>query len=356
MSNAPRQFLILSLPRSRSAWLSRFLTYGGWHCGHDEAVRWRSMEDARAWFSMDRTGSAETSIAPFWRLFPPHVRLVTVRRPVMEVVESCIRAGAPERARGRLETALRRHDRKLDQIERRVPGLLRVEYADLASETVCARLFKHCLGLPHDSRRWSRLDRENIQIDFPWMIRYMEAHREHVEKLSATARHVMLRDMALKDVGGSDNLTVQEETFETAYRDGVAMFERHCVLVGEHPRQFEMKNLDLMRSLEQLGRLQVVTARSNGRMFGYLVTVFGPSLEQVDRISATNTLFYAAEEMPGAGLRMQRLALALLKAKGVSEVILHAGIRGSGPRMGSLFRRLGATELGSVYRLDLEAA
>ncbi len=34
-----RPFVVFGLPRSRTAWLSRFLTYGDWVCGH--AVRER---------------------------------------------------------------------------------------------------------------------------------------------------------------------------------------------------------------------------------------------------------------------------------------------------------------------------
>ena len=352
-------FMVYALPRSRTTWLSRFLTYGGWVCGHDEAVRMRSLEDVAAWFSVDRTGSVETSIAPFWRLIhkmAPGLRVATIRRPLDEVVQSCIGAGAPEAARDALTKVLHRHDRKLDQVERRVPGVLRVEYNDLATGDGCARLFEHCLGLPFDTPWWERLDDENIQIDFPWLSRYVGAHRPQIDKLMAVARHTMLRDLALTPASDPAAVVIAEEGFEAFYRDCPDMFERHCVLVGEHPRQFQMKNAALARRLEEMRRLQVILARSNGKVFGYLLTVIGPSLEEDGRLCATHTMFYAAEEFPGLGLKMQRKALALLKARGVDEVFYHAGARGSGPRMGALYRRLGAGELGSIYRIDLKAA
>lgn len=356
---SPSGFLIFALPRSRTTWLSRFLTYGGWVCGHDEAVRMRGLDDVQSWFSVDRTGSVETAIAPFWRLVQrvtPGLRMATIRRPVSEVVESCIRAGVPEQVRGTLATVLRRHDRKLDQIEKRIPGVLRVEYDDLGSQSACAGLFEHCLGLSFDARWWGRLDGENIQIDLPWLTRYVSAHGPQIEKLRAVARHTMLRDLTSSPTRDLESVTVAEESFETFYRDCREMFERHCALVGEHPQQYQVKNAALARKLEELGRLQIILARSNGRVFGYLFTVMGPSLEKEGRVSATNTMFYAAEEFPGLGLRMQRKALALLKEKGVGEVFYHGGVRGSGPRMDVLYRRLGATEFGAVYRLNLEAA
>ena len=47
-----------------------------------------------------------------------------------------------------LATAMHRLDRKLEQIERRVPGVLSVSYADLATEAGCRAVWQHCLPLP----------------------------------------------------------------------------------------------------------------------------------------------------------------------------------------------------------------
>jgi P2-related tail formation protein len=55
-------------------------------------------------------------------------------------------------------------DRKLDQIEARLP-CLSVSYADLAKEDTCKAVFQHCLPYQHDQDHWKRLDRTNIQID-----------------------------------------------------------------------------------------------------------------------------------------------------------------------------------------------
>ena len=45
-------FVVFALPRSRSAWLARFLTWGDWMCGHDELRHCRSLDDVRAWLAM----------------------------------------------------------------------------------------------------------------------------------------------------------------------------------------------------------------------------------------------------------------------------------------------------------------
>ncbi len=87
-------FVIFALPRSRTAWLSRFLSYGEWFCGHEELRHVRSLDDVRAWFSQGQIGTAETAGAPWWRLlerFAPYSPVVIVRRPVDEVVDSLAR-------------------------------------------------------------------------------------------------------------------------------------------------------------------------------------------------------------------------------------------------------------------------
>ena len=79
-----------------------------------------------------------------------------------------------------------------------------------------------------------------------------------------------------------------------------------------------------MAVLEGFGALQITTARSNGRMFGYLLTVIGPALEFPDITSATNTFFYASREFPGLGMKLQRASIEALRARGVTEVLMRA--------------------------------
>ena len=51
----------------------------------------------------------------------------------------------------------------------------------------------------------------------------------------------------------------------------------HCALVG---RKAELDfNVPLFEAFDELGVLQTMTARSNGRCFGYLVSILSPSLD-----------------------------------------------------------------------------
>ncbi len=350
-------FVIYGLPRSRTFWLSRFLSYGGWHCGHDEIRHARSMEDVEVWFRQPLTGTSETAAAPWWRLLgrvAPSLRTVVVRRPVVEVVDSLMELNVGFN-RPSLEQGMRRLNCKLDQIEARVPGVLSVRFRDLVDESVCGEVLEYCLELPRDPKWWDMLAPMNLQTDMLATLRYCEAFRGQMAKLSKIARHREIA--AMRRVSEChDGITIQQEPFDTFFRDGRGLFSEHLTQVGEAPDAYWEKNLDLMRAIEGLGFMQIVTARSNGRMFGYLMAVLSPSLEKNDTLSATHLTFFAAPGFPGLGLKLQRASVEGLRNKGVDELFLREGVRGSGPRLGALYRRMGAEEFGNLYRLNLKRA
>ena len=91
-------------------------------------------------------------------------------------------------------------------------------------------------------------------------------------------------------------------------------------------------------------------------MVGYLMTVLAPSMAKPGQRIAVKTTFFADEYAPGVGLKLQRFALAKLKERGVDEVFFRAGPRGSGPKMGALYKRLGAQPDGDMYRLTFNGA
>lgn len=310
----------------------------------------RGLDDVKAWLGQPNTGTVETAAAPWWRLVRD-VRTVVIRRPVADVVSSLLRLGVPF-DRVQLVAAMGRFDRKLDQIERRVPGVLAVRYSDLTDEATCARIFEFCLPYQHDAAWWRALSPLNLQVNFPALMRYQRAYEKSLIKLGAIAKQAILADMARNPVA-MPGVTFQQEPFETFYQDGKALFAEHLCQVGEVPEAHMGKNLPLMRELERLGCLQITTARSNGRMFGYLMAVLSPSLESADIVTAAHTTFYASKDVPGLGLKLQRASVAALREKNVNEVILRAGTRGAGPRMATLYRRMGAVDSGQVYALAL---
>jgi len=328
-------------------------------CGHDELRHMRSLDDVHAWFSQPHIGTAETAAAPWWRLldcFAPNTRVLVVRRPRDEVAESLMNIHGTQFDRGMLDAILLKLDRSLDQIEARLPNVLSVSFDSLNDESTCARVFEHCLQQPHDYAHWSQLAHDNVQINMLAMMRHCGAYAPAMEKLASIAKHETIAAMAPELNEAPEGITFQTESFDKWVQDADSLFDEHLVAVGETPGNWQNKNLPLMRALDGIGAMQIMTARCNGRMFGYLMTLISPSLVSPDLLSATHTTFFASPEFPGLGLKLQREAVKELKSKGVDEVFFEAGKRGSGPRISMLYKRLGAQDHGQVYRLQLKEA
>jgi GNAT superfamily N-acetyltransferase len=348
-------FVILALPRSRTTWLSRFLTYGDWTCNHEEIRHFRGLDDIKSWFSQDMIGSAETAGAPWWRLllkYRPDCKVAVIRRDPVEVADSLMAIGGFNRQA--LITQMKKLDAKLDQIEHRIPNVLSVGYHNM-NEANCARIFEHCLPYAHDHGWWEIVDKINIQCSMPALLRYYRAYQPQLQKLESQAKHTILAQFAAKPVVLSGGLSIQQESLASFYQDGQKLFADHLVHVGEAPEAVFNKNYELGQRLENNGALQIMVARCNGRMFGYLMTILSPSpeIQGLENTVACHTTFYASPEFPGLGLKLQRAALQVLRERGIKEVFWRAGVRGSGPRMGPLYRRLGAVEDGTMYRLEV---
>lgn len=347
-----KPFVVLALPRSRTAWVANYLSYGGWDCGHEELRHVRGFDDIESWFAQPMTGTVETAGAPWWRLLGD-VNVAVIRRPVADVVRSFANASgfAPET----LWPIMQKLDRKLDQVTARLPNVVSVTFDELATEEGCARLFEHCLPFDHDPEHFARWASVNVQIDLSALVRYANAYRPQMTKMVAMAWQKSLVALQSRTPVNPEGITFAEESFDSWLEGAQPLFRNHLVLVGESPDNWKNKNIPLMRKMYDANAMQIVTARSNGRMFGYLATIIGPSLVSEGMITASSATFYADPSFPGLGMKLQRASLAKLKAKGVKEVFYEAGHRGSGPRLGAMYRRLGAVEHGQAYRLPLEA-
>lgn len=358
--------MIYALPRSRTKWLSAFLSYGDWEGWHEPGQRFRTTEDVRSWMAQDCTVTADTSAAPWWRLIRetrPDAKVLVVRRPVAEVVDSLMALdmrGVVTFDRKTLTRAIKRMDRKLDQIERRVPNVLSVRFDDLREEATCARVFEHCLPYAHDPDWWQRMTVANLQCDLPSLMRYQDKHKPQIARLTAACREeslCMIRRGRLKSrVGLRRDITIQPETFDVFWRDGQVLFAAHAAEVGPREGAILNPNIPMALSLERAGLVQILTARHGLKMVGYLVMLISPSLEDAALVSGIQNTFYVSPEFRGIGPRMESTALQMLAGRGIKEAVFKAGIRGDGPRLGAMFERLGAREAGRLYTMTLKAA
>lgn len=150
-------FVIFSLPRSRSAWLSAYLSRPGAIVGHDIGIGCASPEEFLARLS-HRRGTCETGAAFAWRLMPGNIHKIVVNRPVEEVCASLARFGI---------------DGIADEIERRaahlaeisaIPGTLTIDWRELSHLPAIVELHQHC-GVPFDHAWFAMMAELNIQVD-----------------------------------------------------------------------------------------------------------------------------------------------------------------------------------------------
>ncbi len=255
--------------------------------------------------------------------------------------------------RSALEAVLAHYDRKLDQIASRVP-CLSINYHDLDDAETCREVFEYCLPYEFDESHWKRWAGENVQCDMRGMMRYAQAYAPALDKLAAITKQQTITAMRLRPPVVAEGMTLQTEGFDSWVADSRRLFDEHLIAVGEAPGEWEAKNLPLMQQLYDCGFMQIMTARCNGRMFGYLMTVISPSLTSENVTAGSHTTFYASPDAPGLGLKLQRAALKALKDRGVDHVVMQAGTRGDGPRLATMFKRLGAQDDGQMFRLQLE--
>lgn len=154
----------------------------------------------------------------------------------------------------------------------------------------------------------------------------------------------------------NDGVSIVEERFDGFWTDAQALIREHAAEIGPREGVTLDVNHGIFRKLDQAGALQIVSARSNGRLFGYLVSIISPSLENADLKVGTQTAFYVSKDLRGLGPRMMRASVERLRAKGCNEVIFRAGVRANGPKASALYRRLGAKPFGELFSLLLEAA
>lgn len=183
-------FIILSLPRSRSAWLAHFLRYSGRAVHHDLATECSSVGDFKAKLRL-LDGTVETGAVLGWRLIReelPEAKLVVVRRDFREVGLSLAKFGLQPPWHELIQRAM-----MLDAVSE-VPGVLTIEYSALDDPLVCKALFEFCLDLPFDWAWWQQFHTTNIQVNMPRRLAHLAANYANLEafKLEVSTKSQLL--------------------------------------------------------------------------------------------------------------------------------------------------------------------
>ena len=154
-------FLVLTLPRSRSFWLSKFLD-----CPHEPSRHFRSGEALCAYFN-DGACGVDTALGSIWHGYDPLVRrdlrVVVVHRPVADVLASLDRLGIRH---PNLEAGLHRQANRMTEIRG-----AHFTYSQIATYEGAARLFHACRGEACDVDRWNEMKDDRREADLRAILR-----------------------------------------------------------------------------------------------------------------------------------------------------------------------------------------
>lgn len=347
-------FIIFGLPRSRTTWLSHWLSYGG-QVGHDLGIDCNSVQDfldcfwQRGMIGTVETGAMEAGALLRYAL--PAARFVAVRRPLDEVEASLARFGVVG-----MRPELERRERCLTDLVDNL-GAVQVHYTNLVQEGCCAALFEYCLGVPFDAAWWGKYRNSNIQVDLATEMARSAARSASIEAVKAETR-------ALTDAISSNNppqfARVGLERWDTFWPEAKRLGEDHYEEVGSAKRPGPAYGLDadLMAQMDATGLLRIMTARVNERLAGYCLWSITRDAERGGVPIADQGPWYVAPFANRAlklGMRMVNASIEMFRSMGILDLELHHNIEGRGARAGAWFQRLGAVEYQRRYSLHLEA-
>lgn len=190
-------FIIYALPRSRTAWCSKFLTYKDHICSHEIAQTMRTPNDYKTYFSQPNYGSAETGASQGWWLIEhscPGIKTVVIHRPVDEVVQSMMEVdvrGTASYDRNLLQKHMSYGKRLLDQISKR-HDVLSISFHDLKKMETCESLFEHCLPYKFDIKWWANLKNKNIQINVKDMLLDYFDHKKEIKEFKMLCKKELI--------------------------------------------------------------------------------------------------------------------------------------------------------------------
>lgn len=176
----PRPFLVVGFPRSRTAWLAAFLSYGGRTCRHEPSVSWGSIEQAYKFF--DEGGCASDGMLGLhWYALAKNVegmRFLVVQRLRQEVERSIVAQGQQPNP-----AILQDMNWAITALAFRPEIALSVRYEDIDDEEIAMKIFEWCLDEPLDFDWFEAMKKQNIQADFNRRVAQIQANKAGVRAL-----------------------------------------------------------------------------------------------------------------------------------------------------------------------------
>ena len=176
-------FVILGTPRSRTAWLAKFLAFEGRRVLHEPSTDFRSVNDLYALLE-DRllAGISDSMLTLRWRDVvnaAPEARIVVVFRPHDEIMMSLTHlfiCNSGQQSAEPLDHRIREYQRRVDRLLHQIATaidemsasvpVLTVPFSALDAEATADLVFRYCIREPLPPEWWHAWRGENVQADF----------------------------------------------------------------------------------------------------------------------------------------------------------------------------------------------
>lgn len=152
-------YFIFGLPRSRTTWLTAFLSSVIVPCYHEKSIEFSSLEKLKDFMVANHCGMCDTALAVHWRwlrVHVPYAKILVVQRPYQECLNALSNIGMP--GESKLMQGVRDSIEDI-KIETDIPV---VSYDTLNQERVVRNICNY-LEVPFSASRFTEFSEMMIQ-------------------------------------------------------------------------------------------------------------------------------------------------------------------------------------------------
>lgn len=343
----PRPYLILALPRSRTFWLANFLSAEApAPCGHDVLVNCRTTDDFINSMFISMRGSVETAgIAGIrlWRARVPNLRIVLIRRPILDVIASMEKFTVDFD-----HDDLWKKNALLDELALQ-PDVETIDYSDLDNTDCLNWLWETCNEVPVPAGLATVFKGQNIQIDMEARMHLLQSEQPRISALQA--------DLAerLSELNEHTKLIVREESFYTCWQECDMLGQLHWNETHADWEAARPYNVDwnMLEAQFRTGTLHIATARIAGELVGYMFWHCSPDPESKPLWLAQMGPWFATAGSARAAYKLYTYSINMLRSYGMHNAILHHRTLGRGANLDKFFLRNGAKLIQQNFLLPL---
>lgn len=146
-------------------------------------------------------------------------------------------------------------------------------------------------------------------------------------------------------------ITYTLEPWATYYRDCQELWPEHYDEIAVQKDRMPMRpDVAAYEAMDRAGMLQIVVARDDGRMVGYVVSIIRPHLHYADVLSGYEDAYFLTKSHRKGmiGIKLIREAIRHMQARGVRKCWFSTKLAHD---MGRIFERLGFSRTDVTYSM-----